>query len=91
MFEVSLKYLNFYDDSFYKPVLLWNSKGVSKGIIKAPSSSNNILSPTAKNTLDHQKIKRKFNGSCLVQDQITYTPQTIVNIYVVYEITQKIV
>ena len=30
VFEVSLKCLNFYDDCFYKPVLLWNSKGVSK-------------------------------------------------------------
>ena len=57
MFEVSLKYLNFYDDSFYKPVLSWNSKGVSKEIIKAPRSSNHILSPTTENTLNHQKIK----------------------------------
>ena len=36
-----------------------------------------------------KKIKLKFTGSCLVQDQITYTPQTIVNIYIVYEITKK--
>ena len=90
-FEVSLKYLNFYDDSFYKPVLSWNSKSVSKEIIKAPRSSNNVLSPTTENTLDHQKIKLKFNGSCLVQDQIRYTPQTIVNIYIVYEIQKRIV
>ena len=48
-----------------------------------------MLSPTTENTLDHQKIKLKINGSCLVQDQITYTPQTIVNIYIVYEITKK--
>ena len=91
VFEVSLKYLNFYDDSFYKPVLSWNSKGVSKEIVKAPRSNNNILSPTIENTLDHQKIKLKFNGSCLVQDQITYTPQTIVNIHIAYEIPKKIV
>ena len=89
VFEVSLKYLNFYDDSFYKPVLSWNSKGVSKEIIKVPRSNNNILSPTTENTLDHQKLKLKFNGSCLVQDQITYTPQTKVNIYIVYEKTKK--
>ena len=91
VFEVSLNHINFYDDSFYKPVFSWNSKGVSKQIIKAPRSSNNILSPTTENTLDHQRIKLKFNGSCLVQDQITYTPQTILNIYIVYEITKKIV
>ena len=62
---------------------------MSKEIIKAPRSNNNILSPTTENTLEHQKIKLKFNGSCLVQDQITYTPQTIVNIYIVYKITKK--
>ena len=89
VFEVSLKYLNCYDDSFYKPVLSWNSKGVSKEIIKAPRSNNDILSPTTDDTLDHQKIKLKFNGNCIIQDQITYTPQTIVKIYIVYEITKK--
>ena len=83
------KYLNFYDDSFYKPVLSWNSKDVSKEIIKALRSNNNIISPTTENTLNHQKIKLKFNGSRLVQDQIRYTPQTIVNIYIAYEMTKK--
>ena len=48
-----------------------------------------IISPTTENTFDHQKIKLKFNRSCLIQDQITYTPQTIVNIYIVFEITKK--
>ena len=75
--------------SFYKPAFSWNSKGVSKEIIKGPRSNNNILSPTTKDTLDHQKIKLKFNGSCSVQDQITYTRQTIVNIYIFYKITQN--
>ena len=62
---------------------------MSKESFKALRSNNNILSPTTENTFDHQKIKLKFNGSCLIQDQITYTPQTIVNIYIVYEITKK--
>ena len=62
---------------------------MSKEIIKAARSNNNILSPTTENTLVHQKVKLKSNGSCIVQDQITYTPQTIVNIYIVYEITKK--
>ena len=48
-----------------------------------------MLSPTTENILDHQKLKLKFNGSCLVQEQITDTPQTIVNIYIVYEIAKK--
>ena len=38
---------------------------------------------------DSQKIKLKFNGNCLVQDQITYTPQTTVTIDILYEITKK--
>ena len=59
VFEVSLKYLNFYNKFFYKPVISWNSKGVSKEIVKAPRSSNNIPSPTTKSTLEHQKIKLK--------------------------------
>ena len=61
VFDISLQYLSFYDDSFYKPVLSWKSKGVSKENIKAPRSNNNILSPTAENTFDCQKIKLKFN------------------------------
>ena len=84
-----LQYLNFYDDSLYKPVLSWNSKGLSKEIIKAPRSNNNILSPTAENTFTPQKVKTKLNGSYLIQDQITYAPQTIVNIYIAYKITKK--
>ena len=82
VFEASLQYLNFYDDSFYKPVLSWNSKGVSKEIIKAARSNNNTQSPTTENTFNHQKINIKFNGRCLIQDQIIYTPQTTVNIYI---------
>ena len=62
---------------------------MSKEIIKASRSNNDIPSQITENTLDHQKIKLKFNGSCLVQDQITYTPQAIVNIYIAYEIAKK--
>ena len=62
---------------------------MSKEIIKAPRSNNNILCSKTENTLDLQKIKLKFNGICLVQDQITYTSRAIVNIYIVYEITKK--
>ena len=35
------------------------------------------------------KIRVKFNGSCLKQDKITYTHGTIVNIYIVSEITKN--
>ena len=90
IFEVSYAYFNFYDDFNSGPVLLWKFKGVSKEIIKALKSNNKILSPIVENAFDSQKIKLKFNGSCLIQNQITYTPRTTVNIYIVYEIIKKI-
>ena len=77
VFEVSFGHLNFYDDSFSGPVFSWKSRGVSKEIIQAPRSNNNILSHTTENTFDPQKVKLKFNGNCLIQYQITYTPQRI--------------
>ena len=89
MFEVSYKCLNLYNDS-NKIVSSWSSKGVSKEIIKAARSNNNILYLTAESIYIPEKTKLKFNGSCLVQDQITYTPRTILNIYIVYEITKKV-
>ena len=35
------------------------------------------------------KIRVKLNGSCLKQDNITYAHKTIVNIYIIYEITKN--
>ena len=87
--QLSITYLNFYGDSLSAPVLSWNPKRLSKEIIKAPKSNNKILSPIVENIFDPQKIKLKFNGSYLIQDQIRHTPQTIVNIYIVDEITKK--
>ena len=74
VFEVSLLYFNFYGDTLGGPFLSWMSNGESKEIFKAPRSNNKILSPTTENTYDRQKIKLKFNASCLIQDQIKYTP-----------------
>ena len=36
------------------------------------------------------QARAKFNESCLKQDKITYTHRTIVNIYIVYELTPKV-
>ena len=66
-------------------ILKWKSIGMSKEVIKPPKTSKNILSPL----LVVGKNRVKLNVDCLVQDQITYTPQTIVNIYIVYDITKK--
>ena len=63
----------------------WVSIRVSKEFIKPPRSNTNILFPL----LDRGKNRVKFNGGCIIQDLITYTPQTIVKIYIVYDITKK--
>ena len=59
-----------------------------KKIAKTPTTSNNRLAPS----LDYfiNKIKVKFNGSCLKQDKITYTHGTPVNIYIVYNLSSNL-
>ena len=65
----------------------WRSKGSSNESIKTPSTSNNSFNPF----LDYvnSKIRVKFNGSCLKQDKVTYGHETIVDIYIVYEINKN--
>ena len=64
-------------------ILEWKSKGISEENIKPPKTINNILNPL----LEYDnKLKLKFNGSCLRQDKITFIHGQIVNIYIVYDI-----
>ena len=61
------------------------SKELSDDSVKLPSTSDNSLSPL----IDYlgNKIRLKFNGGCLKQqNKLTYTHSTMVNIYIVYEI-----
>ena len=60
------------------------SKGLSAETIKPPSTSDNSLTPL----IDYvdNKIRLKFNGSCLKQPKPQYTHGTIVKIYIVYEL-----
>ena len=58
--------------------------------IRTPGTSNNFLNLL----LDYvnAKIRVKFRGSCLKQDKGTYNPRTIVtivNIYIVFEISKN--
>ena len=59
----------------------WKSKGMSKEIIKPPTTSDNNL------PLSYigNKVRAKFVGSSLEQDKITFTHGAIVNINIVYE------
>ena len=65
----------------------WKSKGLSNESIKIPSTSNNFLNPL----LDYvnTNIRVKFSGSCLKQDKAIHSHGTIVNIYIVYEISKN--
>ena len=66
-------------------VLSWQSKGVSNESIKPPKTSNNILTPEL-NYYNNTKTRVKFKGSCLKQSNFTFTPNKILNIYIVYEL-----
>ena len=66
----------------------WKYKGLSNEIIKPPTTSNNSLA--SKLSYFGTKARVKFNGSCLKQDKITYTYGTIVNIYIVYELSSNL-
>ena len=63
-------------------ILLWKSKGLSNENIDPPTTS---LSPSINYV--GNKIRVKFNGSCLKQsNKLTYTHKKIVHIYIVYEL-----
>ena len=66
-------------------VSLCKSKGLSAEGIKPPTTSDNSLTPV----LSYYGTKRrvKFNGSCLQQPKLSYTNETIVDIYIVYELS----
>ena len=63
----------------------WKSKGLSAETIKPPITSNNSLTPAV--SYYGTKTTVKFNGSCLKQPQISYTHGTVINIYIVYELS----
>ena len=62
----------------------WKSKGLSNKTIKPPATSDNSLTPL----IDYlgNKIRITFTESCLKQPKLEYTDETIVNIYIVYEL-----
>ena len=64
----------------------WKSKGLSDKTVKVPAISNNCLSPL----IDYlgNETRLKFNGGCLKQqNKLTYTHETIVNIYIACELS----
>ena len=63
----------------------WKSKTLSAETIKLPSTSDNSLTPGV--SYYGTKTRVKFTESCLKQSKMSYTHVTIVNIYIVYELS----
>ena len=65
----------------------WESKGLSDERINSITASNYSVTPEL--SYYGSKIRVKFNGSFSKQDKIRYTHGTIVNIYIVSEISKR--
>ena len=63
-------------------VIEWKSKGLVDEIIKPPD-----IRPAPTLGYDDKRMYLTFNGDCLKQDKFYYTPDNIINIYIVYDLT----
>ena len=63
------------------------SKGLSNESLEVVSTSNNTLNQLINYYGD--KVRLKFTGSILQQKIVTYNHKKVVNLYVVYEITNS--
>ena len=70
-------------------VLSRKSKGLSDEKINSITTTNYMLNPYL-DFYNTSKIRVKFNGGCLKQDQPTILHGGIVKIYIVYEIEQSV-
>ena len=78
IFQLMSRYLKFVTNS--QNISSWRSKGLSDEEIKVV----NGLYPSVNYV--NEKLRLKFEGSCLAQTKVTYTHKNIVNVYIVYEI-----
>ena len=63
----------------------WKSKELSNESLEVVSTSDNTLTPSI--NYYRYKVRLKFTGSVLQQKTITYSHKKVVNLSVVYEIT----
>ena len=52
-----------------------------------PFKSNKSLSPKMV-WMNNSRIRLEFQGSCLKQDKAAFTPNNVVNLYIVYELNK---
>ena len=87
VFQPKVRYFKILPNTNY--VLSWKSKGLSAETIKSHTTSpltasDYNLIPTL--SYSGTKRKLKFTGSYLKQDQISYTHEKVVNVYIIYEL-----
>ena len=68
-------------------VFFWKSKGFSDERINSSTASNHSFTPELSDYVIKTRVV--FNGSFFKQDKATYYHGTIVNIYIVYEISKN--
>ena len=68
-------------------ICFWKSKGLSDEKLNSNTASNYSITPE----LSHYGTKErvKISARCLKQDKATYNHGTVVNIYIVYEISKN--
>ena len=82
VFQSILKYFKYLSSKW---ITKWKSKGLSNEIIEVVSKTDNTLTRSVSYYRD--KARLKFTGSVLQQKTVTYNHKKVVNLYVVYEIT----
>ena len=79
-------------DSFVIPaghtetIIAWKSKGLSNEMIKPPTTANYNLSP--KLNWHNSKIREEFKGRCLKKDKVIFTPNNVVNLFILYDLNK---
>ena len=68
-------------------IYFWKPKGFSNEKINSNTVSNYSITPKLSEYGTRARVK--FSGSCLRQDKATYNHRTIVNIYIVFEISKN--
>ena len=70
-------------------IYIWKCKGLSDERINFIATSNYTI--TSKLSYYGTKTKVEFNGSCLKEHKTTYNQRTIVNIYIVCELSRILI
>ena len=65
----------------------WQSKGLLNEKVRPLVTLNNSLSPKLK--WNNSNIMLEFKGSSLKQDKLTFNPNNVINLFIVYELDRR--